>query len=343
MLKSKKNPIYFIAEVGSNHEGNFKEAIRIVKNCIKSKADCVKIQIFNPQNLVSKKYDFERYNHFNKLQLSVDEYFKIAEICKKSDKDFSASIWDKNLIHPFKKYVKFYKVGSGDLTNYEIIYEIIKTKKPIVLSVGLSNFNEIRKVLNFIKNIDISYTRKNKISLLHCNTSYPTPLKDSRLFFINHLKRIFKVQVGYSDHTVGIKTILNSYNFGAKIIEKHYSLNPKKKSFRDHLISCTNQNINDFFSEIKFKNLKISKNIKAKSFKKTISKSEKRQNNLYSFRRSLYLSRDIKKGEKLNSFNLISLRPQEGICASKYFLFKGKKISKNLTSGTLLNKSHILK
>ena len=125
MLKSKKNPIYFIAEVGSNHEGNFKEAIRIVKNCIKSKADCIKIQIFNPQNLVSKKYDFERYNHFNKLQLSVDEYFKIAEICKKSDKDFSASIWDKNLIHPFKKYVKFYKVGSGDLTNYEIIYEII--------------------------------------------------------------------------------------------------------------------------------------------------------------------------------------------------------------------------
>ena len=70
MLKSKKNPIYFIAEVGSNHEGNFKEAIRIVKNCIKSKADCIKIQIFNPQNLVSKKYDFERYNHFNNSSFS---------------------------------------------------------------------------------------------------------------------------------------------------------------------------------------------------------------------------------------------------------------------------------
>ena len=340
MLFSKSNPIYLIAEVGSNHEGNFKTARRLFKECIKSKADCIKIQVYTPDNLVSKKYDPKRFKHFSKLKLKISDYIKLAKICKKSGKDFSASIWDKNLIKPFKNYVKFYKIGSGDLTNYEIINEILKTGKPLVISVGLSNFNDIKNVLNFIFEKNKNYILKKKISILHCNTSYPTPPKDSRLYLINKIKKKFKVQTGFSDHTIGIKTMIKAIEFGAQIIEKHYSLNPERKTFRDHQISCTNKDISKFFEKIKKINKKKRYKIKTKMQDKFISSSEKKQNNLYSFRRSLYLKKDIKKGEKISLKKLTSLRPLEGICASNFFKIIGKKVNQNIKSGSVLKKSY---
>ena len=329
-FKSKKNQVYFIAEVGSNHEGNFNDAKKIIKNCIKSTADCIKIQIYTAKNMVSKKDSNERYNHFSKLKLNIDDYLSLAKLVCKSGKDFSASIWDKELIKPFNRYLKFYKIGSGDITNYEIIDEITKTGKPILISTGLSTIRDIKNTLNFISNNNKKYKSKQMISLLHCNTAYPTPIENSNLLTIKKLQKIFKRTIGYSDHTIGNFVPLMAYIYGAKIIEKHYSINPKKKSFRDHQISINKNEVNTLL-----KNINSIKEVN--KFKdKQVTRSEKLQNNLRIFRRSIYLKKDIKINEKICKDKIISLRPFRGICGSKYFKIIGKKVKKNLKKGDAL-------
>ena len=187
-FNSKINPVLFIAEVGSNHEGNYSEAKKLVINACNSRADVVKLQILNAENLVSKKYDRKRYNHFKKLELDISQYIEIAKICKKYKKKFSASIWDRDQIKPLNKFIDIYKVGSGDILNFEIIRKILLTKKPLVVSTGLSKIDEIKKLVKFIKK-NSSYIKDKKLALLHCNTAYPTPINDVNLLEINKIKK----------------------------------------------------------------------------------------------------------------------------------------------------------
>ena len=133
-----------------------------------------------------------KISSFSKLKLNVDEYLELAHLTKKSGKDFSASIWDVELISIFSKYLKFYKIGSGDLTNYEIIEKIIKTGKPIIMSTGLSSLKDIGNTIHFIEKNNKKYKNRNMISLLHCNTAYPTPIENSNLGSIIALKKKFK-------------------------------------------------------------------------------------------------------------------------------------------------------
>ena len=155
-FKSKKNKIFFIAEIGSNHEGNFKTAKKLTYEAIHSGADAIKFQIFNAETLVNKKIDKERYNQF----------IKLAKICKKYNKIFMASVWDSFLLKKINPYLKIHKVGSGDLTNFKLLDELIKTKKPIIISTGLSNQQLIDRVIKFFNSRDLNYIKKKKLSIL---------------------------------------------------------------------------------------------------------------------------------------------------------------------------------
>ena len=154
---SKINPVLFIAEVGSNHEGNFLEAKKLVLKACSSRADIVKLQIFTADNLVSRNYDKKRYDHFKKLELSTSQNKKLCELIKSKKKICSASVWDVNQIETFNDYIDVYKIGSGDIHNFEIIKKIILLDKPVILSTGLSNVDEIKKTLSFINK---SYRQK---------------------------------------------------------------------------------------------------------------------------------------------------------------------------------------
>ena len=326
-FNSKNNPLLFIAEVGSNHEGSFAEAKKIIIEACKSEADVVKIQTYTAENMVSNKKDFERYKHFKKLQLNIDEYIEIAKICKKYKKKFSASIWDRDQIEPLNKFIDIYKIGSGDILNFEIIKKILHTKKPLIVSTGLSKIGEIKKLIQFIKKNDPNYLKKKKLALLHCNTAYPTPSDDVNLLEINKIKRIFKLPTGYSDHTIGNTSIIAAYMMGAQIVEKHFSINPKKTTFRDHQISLNKLQVNNYLKKIK----NISKMISFKNNKKT--NSEIKQKSEKSFRRSIYAKTIIKKGEKFNLNNIISLRPKSYLCSSKFFEIVNKKSKRKYNKG----------
>ena len=324
-FNSKYNPCFFIAEVGSNHEGNFVNAKKLIIEAAKSNADLIKIQIYTPDGMVNKIFDKSRYKHFSRLTLSLNQYIELAKLCKKYKKKFSASIWDPDLIEPLNKFIDIYKVGSGDINNFQIIKKILKTGKPLIISTGLASFREIKNTLDYIKSINKKYIYLKKIALLHCNTAYPTPPEDSNLLNISKLKKKFNLPTGFSDHTVGSEVIKTAYTLGAEIIEKHFSINPKLKSFRDHQISLNKFQTIKFLDDCKFiKNLMREK-------KKTLSKSEKNQKNLSSFRRSIYAKNQINKGDTFTEENIISLRPfkRNAYKAEKYYSLIGKKAKKN--------------
>ncbi len=329
LFSSKVNPVLYIAEVGSNHEGNFSEAKKLVINASKSKADVVKLQIFTPENMVAKKYDQKRFNHFKKLELNKNQNLELLKIIKSHKKKTSASIWDVEQIKFFHKYIDIFKIGSGDVHNFQIIEKIIKTKKPLIVSTGLCSLKDIKLTVDFIKKLDKTYITKKRLALLHCNTSYPTPANDSNLGTIKHLKDKFNLEIGYSDHTIGDETLIYSYLSGAKIIEKHFSNNIKKKTFRDHEISLDKKSVNIFLDKIK----KISTYF---GTKKKLTNSEKKQNNLYSFRRSIYAKKDISKNEIFSEKNIICLRPYKKNNSVKFFQFIKKKAKKSYKKGDLI-------
>ncbi len=323
---SKINPVFFIAEVGSNHEGNFSEAKKLVINASNSNADVVKLQILKAENLVSKKYDKNRFNHFKKLELSVEQNLELCKIIKSNKKICSASIWDVEQIKIFKNFIDIFKIGSGDVHNFEIIDKIIKLNKPMIISCGLSNLKDIKKTLKFISENNKNFIKSGKLSILHCNTAYPTPKEDVFLGTINYLKDKLKLTVGYSDHSIGDEIIKYAFLNGAQIIEKHFSNNIKSKTFRDHEISLNKIGVNKYLKDI----------IKLKSYLKIrhdITLSEKYQKNLFSFRRSIYAKENIKKGEMFSSKNIISLRPYKKVSSYNYFKIINKKSKFNYKKG----------
>jgi sialic acid synthase SpsE len=328
---SKINPVLFIAEVGSNHEGNFSEAKKLVINACDSKADIVKLQIFSADNLVSSKYDKKRYEHFKRLELSIEQNKKLCQIIRSKKKICSASVWDVDQIKIFKHYIDIYKIGSGDIHNFEIIQKIILLNKPLIISTGLCSLYEIKQTMLFINKINPNFILSGKLAILHCNTAYPTPKEDSYLGTINYLNKYFKIKVGFSDHSIGDEIITYAYILGAKIIEKHFSNTVKKKTFRDHEISLNAKGVDQFLKKIN----------QIKSYLKTrykLTLSEKNQKNLWSFRRSVYAKKDIHKRENFSNMNLISLRPyNKKISSIDYFHLIKKKSKRAYKKGDIIN------
>ena len=165
-FNSRINPVLFIAEIGSNHQGDFEEAKKLVINACNTKADVIKLQILSAEKLVSEKYDKKRYKHFKNLELSINQNKKLFKIIKSKKKLCSASVWDVDQVDIFKKYIDIFKVGSGDVHNFEIIEKIIKTNKPLIISTGLCDIKDINKTIKFIDTLNKSYLRKKKIIII---------------------------------------------------------------------------------------------------------------------------------------------------------------------------------
>ena len=319
-----KSGTYIIAEIGGNHEGDFEYAKYLTKLAAESGADAVKFQIYTGGSLVNKKYDFHRYKHFKKFQLKKKEYIELAKLCKKLGTNFMASVWDYNAIKYIDKYIKIYKIGSGDLTNYNLIKKFLDTSKPLIISTGLANFKEVKDVIDFINKTDPSYILKKKIALLQCSSMYPIPFRDANLNVINTYKKNFDVVVGYSDHTEGSMAVEVAAAMGAEIIEVHFTDSRENKIFRDHKVSLTKDELIKF---IKYtKDIKI---LKGSSNKKP-TESEINNNHIYSFRRAVYFKRNLSKGHLIKEKDLITRRPAKGLGAKNFYKIIGLRLKKSV-------------
>jgi len=331
---NSKNGVFIIAEIGGNHEGNFEYAKNLTKLAAESGADAIKFQIYTGNTLVNHKYDPKRVEHFKKFQLKQNEYLELAKLCKKLGVSFMASVWDPNAFKYIDKYIPIYKIGSGDLTNYSLIKKILSTSKPIIISTGLANINEIEELMDFIKRNDDNYIKDNKIALLQCSSMYPIKHSEANLNVIHTYKDKFRVPVGYSDHTEGKLAIEVAMIMGADIIEIHFTDDRSNKKFRDHKVSLTKDEIIEFRKYIK----KV-KALKG-SYNKKPTKSEIENNHHNSFRRSVYFNKNLPKGHIIRKSDLITLRPVRGIKANNFYKLIGLKLKRSVKKNQSLQKNY---
>ena len=319
-----KNGPLLIAEIGGNHEGDFTYAKRLTRLAIKSNVDIIKFQIYSGETLVNNLISPDRFKHFKKFQLSKKQHIYLAEMCLANGVKYLSSIWDTEVLKWLDKYLKIYKIGSGDLTAYPIIKEFAKKGKPIILSSGLSTSKEIKDTINFLVNKNKKYKSKEFLSVLQCTSSYPTIDQEANLKTLTHLVKNNNITAGYSDHTIGSLALKSAYTLGAQILEFHFTDTRKNKTFRDHKVSLDLNETKELIVDLKrIKNL-IGTNIKKPT------QSEIKSNHLISFRRGIYLNRNIEKGKIIRESDLVCLRPNIGVDARNYQNIIGRRAKKNI-------------
>lgn len=334
-----KNKVLIIAEAGVNHNGDLKKAIKLIDAAADSGADIVKFQTFKTEFLVSPKakkakyqikntegQDNSQFEMLKKLEIPKSWYFKLIEHCKKRNIQFLSSGFDE-MSNDFLEELgqSLFKIPSGEITNKPYLLNLAKKRKKVIISTGMSTLEEIEEAVKLF--LDNGLTKK-MISILHCNTEYPTPFKDVNLNAMNTIKDKLGVIIGYSDHTLGIEVPIAAVAMGAKIIEKHLTLNREEKG-PDNKASLGPKG---FFEMVKgIRNIEKALG----DFKKKPTLSEKK--NIAIVRKSIHLKNDLKKGSNITQSDLIMLRPGDGISPMNLEIVIGKKTTKNLVKGKKLN------
>ena len=309
------NKTLVIAEAGINHNGNFEQAKKLIESAASSGADVVKFQIFNVDEFCSENSEF--FDLFKSLELKDSEWIKLSDIAYKNQIIFTASVFGEKSADLLDKIdVAFYKVASGDITHIPMLDYISRKNRPIILSTGMSTIGDIEEAVNKI------YQNGNKeIALMHCVSNYPTNYYDTNLQVIQTLKNIFKVPVGFSDHTIGPLLPALAVIAGADIIEKHFTTD-KNLSGPDHKLSLDP----DDFKEM-VNNIRIAEKSRGNGIK-SITKSENELKKLS--RRSIFANENMARGTVLKKDKFKIVRPGTGIAPKYVEIIKGKILKEDV-------------
>lgn len=323
-MQFHEDKVKLIAEIGGNHEGDYNYALDLLGLAIESGVDSIKFQIYSGDTLVNASIDKSRKEHFDRFTFSSDQYKNIAKICLDNGVDFSASIWNEAQLAEFDNFLSFYKIGSGDLTNFPLIDSHCKRGKPIILSTGLSTYEEVKETVSFICKCNPIYLQKNMLCIMQCTSSYPTPDQDLNLEIIRTYKEKFDYQIGFSSHSTNPVALEYSIALGARVLEFHFTDTRDGKVFRDHKVSLTKSDVFELKQKIPF----LINSLGTSSKQPTPSEID--SNHVYSFRRAAYPAKFIEKGTAVSLEDFVFLRPQEGLAAKDIYKVLGRKASRDL-------------
>jgi N-acetylneuraminate synthase/N,N'-diacetyllegionaminate synthase len=339
-----KNKVLIIAEAGVNHNGDIQTAKKLIDVAAEAGVDYVKFQTFKADNLVSKLAKKASYQHSNindgdesqyymlkNLELSHLNHLELMRYCNEKKIKFFSTAFDVEGVTYLKNLgLEMMKIPSGELTNFPYLRGIAKTRLPIILSTGMANLHEIKKSISVL----ISHgSSKEQITVLHCNTEYPTPMTDVNIKAMLEIKEKIGVSIGYSDHTLGIEVPIAAVALGARVIEKHFTLDRNLKG-PDHKASLEPNELKEMVKAIR----NIEKIMSGSGIKEP-SLSEKK--NIHIARKSIHLSRGLKSGSVIKEKDIISLRPGDGICPMNWEKIIGKKVNSDLKKLTKLNWNNI--
>lgn len=314
---SYMDKVLIIAEAGVNHNGSLYNAKKLVDVAKAAGVDIVKFQTFDVDSMTSKNADMAEYQKENigkvksqkemllELTLSKDEFRSLSEYCIEQNIKFLSTPFDIESIYFLNELgCDIWKIPSGEITNYPYLVEIAKTGKPIILSTGMCELDEIEAALNLLKE-----NGAGEVSLLHCTTEYPTPYEDVNLKAMQTLKDKFGLRVGYSDHTKGIEVPIAAVAMGATIIEKHFTLD-KNMEGPDHKASLEPDELKAMVDSIR----NIEKAL-GNGVKKPANSEIK---NIAIARKSIVAKCDITEGEIFTEDNITTKRPGNGISPMKW-------------------------
>lgn len=304
--------VFVIAEAGVNHNGDIEIAKQLIDAASEAGADAVKFQTFQADSLVcrtAKKAEYQlettdrtetQYDMLKKLELTPQMHRELIEHCLKRNIMFLSTPFDLESIKLLSELgMQIYKIPSGEITNLPYLREIAKQQKKIILSTGMSSMDEVKAAVNVLKN-----NGTEELTLLHCNTQYPTPISDVNLLAMVKMREETGLPVGYSDHTQGIEVPIAAAALGAEVIEKHFTLDRKMEG-PDHKASLEPQELMQMVVGIR----KIESALGSKI--KQVSESE--MLNVAIVRKSIVAAANIKRGEKYTEKNLTTKRPATGI------------------------------
>lgn len=323
-----------IAEAGVNHNGNLEIAKQLVLVAKECGADIVKFQTAKLDALVSKQAQMAEYQKKNigkkesqkemlrKLLLSYEDFIELASYCKEVGIQFLSTPFDIESVHFLDEMQNIWKIPSGEVTNYPYLVEIGKTRKKVILSTGMCDLQEIHDAVATLK-----YAGSKDITLLHCTTEYPAPEDEVNLNAMNVLKKEFSCPVGYSDHTKGIEVSLAAVAIGAKVIEKHFTLDHNMQG-PDHKASLEPQ-------ELKAMVRGIRKIERAKG-SETKKPTESEIKNRVVARKSIVAAQKISSGEVFTQKNLTTKRPGSGISPMKWNEIIGQKAKRDFEEDELI-------
>ncbi len=323
------HPVVIIAEAGVNHNGSLSAACLMAEKAAQAGADFVKFQTFHAQKLVTKTSATAEYQQRNcnatsqldmlrRLELSEEDFRHLAQHCKKHGIRFLSTPFDLESVDFLVSIgVDIMKVPSGEITNLPLLRKIGQTRLPVILSTGMSDLAEISHAIQILTAAGTQY---NTITLLHCNTEYPTPYSDVNLRAMKTLEKAFSLPVGYSDHTPGTEVPIGAVALGATVIEKHFTLN-KNDAGPDHAASLDPNELHEMVVSIRNIEKALGSPIKEPS------QSEKKNINVA--RRSIVATTTIRKGEIFTEANLTCKRPGGNLSPMLWDTIIGLKASKD--------------
>ena len=326
--------VFIIAEAGVNHNGSFELACKLVDAAKEAGVDCIKFQTFKSDKLVShtaQKAEYQKdttgegsqVDMLKKLELSYEEFISLKDYCDKNGICFLSTPFDFDSIDFLNSInMPFWKIPSGEVTNYPYLVALAKTGKTVVMSTGMCEMDEIQTAINVLRD-----NGAKEIKLLHCNTEYPTPFEDVNLRAMNAMRDAFGLEVGYSDHTKGIEVPVAAAALGATIIEKHFTLDRNMEG-PDHKASLEPDELAQMVNCIRNIEKALGNGVK------TPSPSEKK--NIAVARKSIVAAKSIKAGEMLTEDNITVKRPGTGISPMKWREVIGTKAARDFAEDELI-------
>lgn len=322
-----------IAEAGVNHNGDMDLAKELIVKAKEAGADYVKFQTaVNPTSKYAPKAEYQKretgadetqLQMALKLRLTLDQHYELYEYCKTVGIDYLSTAFDIDSVHFLDSLgLPFWKIPSGEITNLPYLLEIAKTHKPVVMSTGMAEMNEIAETIEILKS-----NGSGDITLLQCHTDYPTQMCNVNLRAMNTLADTFHLPVGLSDHSIGIEVPIAAVAMGATVIEKHFTLD-RNMYGPDHKASIEPDELKKMVSSIR--NIEVALG----NGEKVCSPLE--QKNIIVARKSIVAKRDIKQGEVLSEENITTKRPGNGVSAMKWFEVLGTKAVRDFGEDELI-------
>lgn len=338
-----KHTTLIIAEAGVNHNGSIELAKKLIDAAAEAGVDFVKFQTFKTEKLVSKaavKADYQvsntgdaaesQFQMIKKLELDAGTHRILIEYCAQKNIKFFSTAFDLDSIDLLEELgLPLYKVPSGEITNLPYLRKIAGLGKPVILSTGMCNMADIEAAIGVMIEAGM---KRDDLTVLHCNTEYPTPMADVNLQAMNTIGQAFGVKIGYSDHTLGIEVPIAAVAMGAVCIEKHFTLDRTMEG-PDHRASLEPNELKAMVSAIRNIEVALGDGIKRPSASE--------QKNMAIARKSIHLAEDLPAGHQITEADLAMKRPGDGISPMDLHIVVGRTLAEPLAAETKIQYQHL--
>jgi sialic acid synthase SpsE len=320
--------VMIVAEIGNNHEGDFELAKKMVLKAAECGVDAVKFQTIIPEELVSPDQT-ARLETLRRFRFSYEQFAGLSDIARKTGVLFITTPFSLSAVTAMTPHVDAFKISSGDNTFFPLIDSVIAAGKPLIVSTGLIDMNGVEYLYNYLK----ERISKDRFALLHCACAYPVPDAQANLGAIIAMSNQIPCAIGYSDHTLGIDASVLAVAAGARIIEKHFTLDKNYSEYRDHQLSADPGDLKLLVSRIRQAGILLGQ----------ISKISQpcEGTNVKAVRRSIVAGHDLHKGHIISMADFSWLRPGGGLPPGQEGSLIGKKLKHDISSGKQLSLSDI--